>query len=100
MAVFSDPRRKIGQRERICKASSRIIPLLEAAFAPMETRKWRKVGGGKEVYCAKSSRPSEVDGRNESVRDADGDGTRGGGGGKRREEWKLGSKYGSVSPTS
>lgn len=67
----SAPRRKIGQRERICKASSRIISLLEGAFAPT-TRKWWEEGGGEAkegVYCAKSSRPSEVDGRNESVRD-------------------------------
>lgn len=92
----SAPRRKIGQRERICKASSRIISLLEGAFAPT-TRKWWEEGGGwaKEgVYCAKSSRPSEVDGRNESVRDGTRDRAAGG------EERKLGSKYGPVSPTS
>lgn len=89
----SDSRRKIGQRERICKASSRIIPLLEATFAPTEKRKWWKVGGEEGVYCAKSSRPSEVDGRNESVRD----GRRRS---EKREKWKLGSKYGPVSPTS
>lgn len=41
----SAPRRKIGQRERICKASSRIISLLEGAFAPT-TRKWWEEGGG------------------------------------------------------
>lgn len=42
----SAPRRKIGQRERICKASSRIISLLEGAFAPT-TRKWWEEGGGR-----------------------------------------------------
>lgn len=47
----SAPRRKIGQRERICKASSRIISLLEGAFAPTTRKWWEEGGGGRRKGC-------------------------------------------------
>lgn len=65
LRLSSNPRRKIGQRERTCKANSRIMLLLETLFAPTMTRKGRKEDGR---IVAKSSRLSEVDGRKGSVR--------------------------------
>lgn len=60
----------------------------------------RRGGDGKGVYCAKSSRPSQVDGRNESgtsgtEREREAERVK-----REGRERKLGSKYGPVSPAS
>lgn len=77
---------------------------MEAPFAPTETRKWRKrrqrgQKGAKRVGCivAKSSRPREVDGREESVHERARQTDRVE---ETRQGKQLGSKYGPVSPTS
>lgn len=92
----SAPRRKIGQRERICKASSRIISLLEGAFAPTTRKRWEEGGWGRRkggVLCKEfKTERSRWEKRKRTRRNEIG---RAGG-----EEWKLGSKYGPVSPTS